>query len=76
MFPEFYGIATIPEIKMEEACGQHGWNITFRRGLNDWEMGRIADFFKGLKVFNGLTDHEDTNARVGATLSNLPILYF
>lgn len=51
MFSEFYGIATIPEIKVEEARGQHGWNITFRRGFSDWEMSRNADFSKALEAF-------------------------
>lgn len=32
-----------------------GWNLTFRRALNDWEINRVADFLQILYAFPGTT---------------------
>ncbi|KAG5598573.1 hypothetical protein H5410_029943 [Solanum commersonii] len=38
LFPEFFSIATMPDINLESAKGVHRWNITFRTLLHDWEL--------------------------------------
>lgn len=37
-----------------------GWNIPFRRVLNDQEVDRITEFFKVLDMFKGTTDAGDS----------------
>ncbi|WMV37869.1 hypothetical protein MTR67_031254 [Solanum verrucosum] len=60
LFPEFFSIATMPNISLESAKGVHGWNITFRRLLHDWELERVVEFFKTLESFQGFKDTEDS----------------
>lgn len=33
--------------------------LSFRRLLNDWEVGKVTEFFKALVIFKGMTDNED-----------------
>ncbi|PHU09278.1 Light-inducible protein CPRF2 [Capsicum chinense] len=37
-----------------------GWNITFRRQFNDWEIARVAEFFNIIGQFNGTQEGEDS----------------
>jgi len=60
LLPNFYTIATLPDINLESAKGVHGWNITFRRLLHDWELERVVDLFKTLESFQGFKESEDT----------------
>ncbi|WMV38922.1 hypothetical protein MTR67_032307 [Solanum verrucosum] len=59
LFPNFYTIATLPDINLESAKGVHEWNITFRRLLHDWELERVVDLFKTLESFQGFKESED-----------------
>ncbi|WMV53379.1 hypothetical protein MTR67_046764 [Solanum verrucosum] len=43
---------------MREVWGK-GWNLTFRRNLNDWEVDRIAELLLKLGEFTGLTTKAD-----------------
>lgn len=58
-FPELYNIAVNPRISVAEAKSTYGWNIVFRRNLNDWELQSVADFWETLEAFQGLTEEED-----------------
>ncbi|KAG5582146.1 hypothetical protein H5410_052773 [Solanum commersonii] len=60
LFPEFFSIATTPNISLESAKGVHGWNITFRRLQHDQELERVVEFFKTLGSFQGFKDTEDS----------------
>ena len=33
-----------------------GWNLYLRTYLNDWEIGRITEFYNSVASFNNLTD--------------------
>ena len=37
-----------------------GWNLTFRRYLNDWEVKRVANMLNVLEVFTGTTSNSDS----------------
>ncbi|WMV33010.1 hypothetical protein MTR67_026395 [Solanum verrucosum] len=36
-----------------------GWNLYLRRYLNDWEIGRITEFYNSVARFNNLTEEVD-----------------
>ncbi|CAN4088158.1 unnamed protein product [Withania somnifera] len=36
-----------------------GWNLSFRRLLNDWEVDRVANVLHGLEYFEGTTTDPD-----------------
>lgn len=44
LLPQFFSIATMPDINLESAQGVHGWHITFRGLLNDWEPEKAVEF--------------------------------
>ncbi|KAG5575530.1 hypothetical protein H5410_055664 [Solanum commersonii] len=41
--------------KVSHVWTKQGWNLLFRRALNDWEVGRIADLLLVLNSFTGTT---------------------
>lgn len=43
-----------------EIVGHPGWNITFRRHLNDWEVERLASLLGFLETFNGIATGPDS----------------
>ena len=36
-----------------------GWDLNFRRNLNDWEIPKVIEFFKILEAFQGLKNRVD-----------------
>ncbi|CAN4090749.1 unnamed protein product [Withania somnifera] len=38
---------------------QEGWDITFRRQINDWKIPRAAEFFDTINQFKGTQVRED-----------------
>ncbi|WMV38535.1 hypothetical protein MTR67_031920 [Solanum verrucosum] len=47
--------ATVAEVKDNQ-----GWNLSFRRRLNAWEIDKLADFYKSLEQANNLDTKEDS----------------
>ncbi|CAN4120469.1 unnamed protein product [Withania somnifera] len=41
-FPNLFLISTNPEMRVSECWTTQGWDLFFRRLLNDWEMDRVA----------------------------------
>ena len=54
VIPDLVSFCTIAEI-----WSPQGWNLTFRRNLNDWEVDRIAELLLKLGEFTGLTTEAD-----------------
>lgn len=44
---------------MEEVWFNQEWNLTLRRMLLDWEIGRLAELYSTLKQFKGTSNLED-----------------
>ncbi|KAF3652347.1 hypothetical protein FXO37_17559 [Capsicum annuum] len=42
-----------------EMWTQHGWDLRFRRSLNDWEIPRLLELFNQLKKFQGTQNGVD-----------------
>ena len=53
--PDHFSFCTNPEAKISEIWSPQGWNLTFRRNLNDWEVDRIVELLLKLGEFTGLT---------------------
>ncbi|WMV23799.1 hypothetical protein MTR67_017184 [Solanum verrucosum] len=63
LFPDLFSLCTNPEETVAEVWSIHGWNIVFRRHLNDWEIGRVAELLHVLNGFNGLSAEKDSIIR-------------
>lgn len=65
VFSDLFSLCRIPDAFIEDWSLQ-GWNIPFRRVLNDREVDRITEFFKMLDMFKGTTDTGDSMGKVMA----------
>nr|XP_033515677.1 uncharacterized protein LOC117280127 [Nicotiana tomentosiformis] len=45
---------------VDRIWGDPGWNLSFRRFLNDWEIDRLAEFYNTLEQFTGLSTNVDS----------------
>ncbi|XP_059308767.1 uncharacterized protein LOC132059938 [Lycium ferocissimum] len=59
-FPDLYRICNNPEGAVNECWSDQGWNLSFRRLLNDWEVDRVANLLHSLQEFKGTTSEPDT----------------
>ncbi|WMV56044.1 hypothetical protein MTR67_049429 [Solanum verrucosum] len=60
VFPDLFSFCTNPEAKIAEIWSPQGWNLTFRRNLNDWEVDRIVELLLKLGEFTGLATEADS----------------
>ncbi|WMV47251.1 hypothetical protein MTR67_040636 [Solanum verrucosum] len=60
VFPDIYNLTNHHLKIVAEMWSAQGWNVSFRRQMNDWEINRVADFFNTLNQFSGLQTREDT----------------
>jgi len=44
-FHDLFILSSFPDATVEELWTPQGWNIVFRRLLNDWEIPRVIDLF-------------------------------
>ncbi|KAG5604429.1 hypothetical protein H5410_025921 [Solanum commersonii] len=54
-FPDLYILSLQQMDMVTQLWSPQGWNLTFRRALNDWEINRVADFLQILYAFPGTT---------------------
>ncbi|WMV21262.1 hypothetical protein MTR67_014647 [Solanum verrucosum] len=59
-FPDLFSFCGNPEASIAETWTNQGWNIIFRRLLNDWEVERVASLLQRLNDFSGLNTSPDT----------------
>lgn len=45
LFPDIHNLVMHQQSTIAELWSPEGWNFTFRRQLNDWEVQRAAEFF-------------------------------
>ncbi|WMV47146.1 hypothetical protein MTR67_040531 [Solanum verrucosum] len=53
-------LATKKEASVAEVKDNQGWNLSFRRRLNDWEIDKLEDFYKSLEQASNLDAKEDS----------------
>ncbi|WMV34092.1 hypothetical protein MTR67_027477 [Solanum verrucosum] len=59
-FPDLYDLCQMQQATVAELWNDQGWNLHFRRNLNDWEMCRITEFLVTLAQFSNLSKEEDS----------------
>ena len=59
-FPDLFSVCDNPEASIAETWTNEGWNIIFRRLLNDWEIESVASLLQRLNDFSGLNTSSDT----------------
>lgn len=59
-FPDLFSFCTNSEAKVSDVWSRQGWNLTFRRHLNVWEVGRVAEMLQVLDSFKGIVAEQDT----------------
>ncbi|KAG5579501.1 hypothetical protein H5410_050128 [Solanum commersonii] len=52
-------LTTAPNSSAEGAWNSQGWNLSFRRQFNDWEIGSVAEMLKVLKFFHSTRNVEN-----------------
>ncbi|WMV17749.1 hypothetical protein MTR67_011134 [Solanum verrucosum] len=58
-FPDIHSLVLQQQNTIAELWTPHGWNIIFRRHLNDWEIPRVTEFFSVIEQFSGLETGKD-----------------
>lgn len=59
LFPDIYLLNQQQQATIQEVWNNNGWNLTFRRMMNDWEIDRLAEFYGTIQHFGGLKVGED-----------------
>ncbi|WMV29916.1 hypothetical protein MTR67_023301 [Solanum verrucosum] len=60
IFPDLFILSNNPDGTIYDMWSAQGWNLFFRRLLNDWEIDRVADLLNRIDDFNGTTAEPDT----------------
>ncbi|WMV11609.1 hypothetical protein MTR67_004994, partial [Solanum verrucosum] len=60
IFPDLFIVSNNPDGTIYDMWSAQGWNLFFRRLLNDWEIDRVADLLNRIDDFNGTTAEPDT----------------
>ncbi|XP_049381369.1 ABC transporter G family member 25-like [Solanum stenotomum] len=50
-YPDIYILSSSQDAMVNEVWSEQGWNFSFRRLLNDWEIGRVAEMLQTLDDF-------------------------
>ncbi|KAL3355533.1 hypothetical protein AABB24_019554 [Solanum stoloniferum] len=58
-FPDLFSICNNPEARVCECWTTQGWDLIFRRLMNDWEVDRVASFLGKLGETNLVTNAPD-----------------
>lgn len=53
LFPGLFSIYLNPDSKIQEVWSPQGWNLLFRRFLNDWEIEWASDMLALIEDFLG-----------------------
>jgi len=59
LFPDLYIISLQQNDTIAQMWSPQGWNLMFRRALNDWEVERVADLLQALNLFPGINAESD-----------------
>ncbi|WMV51343.1 hypothetical protein MTR67_044728 [Solanum verrucosum] len=59
-FPDLFLLCSNPDANINECWTAQGWDLIFRRFLNDWEVERVAKLLDLLENFPGITNAPDS----------------
>ncbi|WMV47091.1 hypothetical protein MTR67_040476 [Solanum verrucosum] len=58
-FPDLFSLSLQKVATVKEIRDAQGWNLRFRRPLNDWEVNRMVEFLNILERYKELSNSED-----------------
>ncbi|WMV43211.1 hypothetical protein MTR67_036596 [Solanum verrucosum] len=58
-FNDIYTLNQQQRATVAEVWSNQGWNLSFRRPFNDWEILRLVEFFSKLEQFKGTSTDQD-----------------
>ncbi|WMV54149.1 hypothetical protein MTR67_047534, partial [Solanum verrucosum] len=58
-FPDLFSLSLEKVATVKEMRDAQGWNLKFRRPLNDWEVNRMVEFLNILERYKELSNRED-----------------
>ncbi|WMV11936.1 hypothetical protein MTR67_005321 [Solanum verrucosum] len=58
-FPDLFSLSLQKVATVKEMRDAQGWNLKFRRPLNDWEVNRMVEFLNVLERYKELSNRED-----------------
>lgn len=59
LLPNIYTLNQQQDSTLHEVWWNQGWNLTYRRLMQDWKMERLANFYGTLKQSKRLQEGED-----------------
>ncbi|WMV51176.1 hypothetical protein MTR67_044561 [Solanum verrucosum] len=59
-FPDLFLLCSNPDANINERWTAQGWDLIYRRFLNDWEVERVAKLIELLEKFPGITNAPDS----------------
>lgn len=57
--PDIFNLVQHQQKTLTELRTKQGWDLTFRRMINDWELNRVNKFYSTLENFGGLQEGAD-----------------
>ncbi|KAG5617981.1 hypothetical protein H5410_017805 [Solanum commersonii] len=64
LFPHIFRLNQQQRAIVAKIWASQGWNLSFRRYLNDWEIHRLVEFYKVVGQFIGTTDAQVWGGRI------------
>ena len=58
-FPDMFLLCSNPDANINECWTAQGWDLIFRKFLNDWEVDRVANLLHEIGDFTGTTSAPD-----------------
>ncbi|KAG5601584.1 hypothetical protein H5410_032954 [Solanum commersonii] len=58
-YPDLFNLSLQKVSTIREMRDNQGWDLRFRRHLNDWEINRVAELLNTLEQYKDLTPNED-----------------
>ncbi|WMV52983.1 hypothetical protein MTR67_046368, partial [Solanum verrucosum] len=58
-FNDIYTLNQQQRVTVAEVWSNQGWNLSFRRPFNDWEILRLVEFYSKLEQFKGTSTDQD-----------------
>lgn len=59
LYPNIHNLVLQQQRPIAEMWTPEGWEVNFRRQINDWEITRVADFFSLIGQFKGTQEGDD-----------------
>ncbi|KAG5601105.1 hypothetical protein H5410_032475 [Solanum commersonii] len=63
LFTKLYSISLKQQTKVNQILEEQGWNLNFKRSLNDWEIKKVTNLLQILEPFKITPELQDKPSR-------------